>query len=53
MVDGSSRLHRSPRRTPAPVLRRVVHLRIKQRLGPIAIADRVGLAPSTMHRIPC
>lgn len=29
----------------------MVHLRWKQRLGPVAIAERVGLSPSTVHRI--
>lgn len=51
MVDRSSRPHRSPRQTPQSIVRKVVHLRWKQRLGPVAIADRVGLAPSTVHRI--
>jgi transposase InsO family protein len=51
MADRSSRPASSPRRTPQPVVRRVVHLRWKQRLGPVAIAGRVGLAPSTVHRI--
>jgi transposase InsO family protein len=51
MVDRSSRPRRCPRRTPQPVVRQVVHLRWKQRLGPVGIADRVGLAPSTVHRI--
>ena len=51
IVDRSSRPRRSPRRTPTPVVRKVIHLRWKQRLGPVAIADRVGLAPSTVHRI--
>jgi transposase InsO family protein len=51
MVDRSSRPHRSPRRTPQPIVRRIVHLRWKQRLGPVAIAARVGVAPSTVHRI--
>lgn len=51
MGDRSSRPHHSPRRTPLPVVRKVVHLRWKQRLGPVAIAERVGLAPSTVHRI--
>src|SRR5689334_20052396 len=51
MADRSSRPHHSPRRTGQKVLRRVVHLRWKQRLGPVAIAARVGLAPSTVHRI--
>jgi transposase InsO family protein len=51
MVDRSSRPHRSPRRTPQSVVRQIVHLRWKQRLGPVAIAAKVGLAPSTVHRI--
>jgi transposase InsO family protein len=51
MVDRSSRPHRSPRRTPQPIVRKIAHLRWKQRLGPVAIAARVGVAPSTVHRI--
>jgi len=51
MADRSSRPHRSPRRTPAPVVRAIVHLRWKKRLGPVAIADRLGLAPSTVHAV--
>jgi transposase InsO family protein len=51
MLDRSSRPHRSPRRTPQPVVRKIVHLRWKQRLGPVGIAAKVGLAPSTVHRV--
>src|SRR5947207_299208 len=51
MADRSSRPHHSPRRTPAPVLRKIVHLRWKQRLGPVAIARAVGVAPSTAHQV--
>jgi transposase InsO family protein len=51
MGDASSRPHHSPNRTPAPVVRRIVHLRWKQRLGPVQIADQVGLAPSTVHAV--
>ena len=51
MADRSSRPHRSPRRTPQPVVRKIVHLRWKQRLGPVAISAKVGLAPSTVHRV--
>jgi transposase InsO family protein len=51
MFDRSSRPRRSPRRTPTPVIRKVVHLRWKQRLGPAQIAPRVGLAASTVHQI--
>jgi len=51
MSDASSRPHHSPNRTPLPVVRKIVHLRWKQRLGPVQIADRVGLAPSTVHAV--
>ena len=51
MADRSSRPHHSPRTTPAPVVRKIVHLRWKQRLGPVSIADRVGCSPSTAHQV--
>jgi transposase InsO family protein len=51
MVDRSSRPHRSPRRTPAPVERKVLHLRAKRRWGPARIAGRLGLVPSTAHKV--
>ncbi len=51
MHDRSSRPHRSPTKTPQPLVRRIVHLRWKHRLGPVAIADKVGLAPSTVHAV--
>jgi transposase InsO family protein len=51
MVDRSSRPHHSPQRTPTPVVRKVVHLRWTQRLGPAQIAARVGLAASTVHAV--
>jgi transposase InsO family protein len=51
MGDRSSRPHHSPRRTPQPVVRQIVHLRWKQRLGPVEIATRVGVAPSTAHQV--
>jgi transposase InsO family protein len=51
MTDRSSRPHHSPRATPQPVIRRIVHLRWKRRLGPVQIADHVGRAPSTVHRV--
>jgi transposase InsO family protein len=51
MIDRSSRPHHSPRRTPAPLVRKIVHLRWTQRLGPAQIAPRVGLAASTVHQV--
>jgi transposase InsO family protein len=51
MVDRSSAPHRQPNRTPAPVVRKIVHLRWKQRLGPVEIGDRLGLPSSTVHAV--
>jgi hypothetical protein len=51
MRDRSSRPHHSPRRTPAPVVRKIVHHRTKKRLGPVQLAPLVGVAPSTVHRV--
>ena len=55
MVDRSSRPHRMPHRmprlTPQPVVRKIVHLRWKQRLGPVEIAARVPVAASTVGRV--
>ena len=51
MEDASSRPHRSPHKTPAPVVRKIVHLRWKQRLGPVQIGYQVGVAPSTVHKV--
>jgi hypothetical protein len=33
------------------VVRAIVKLRWKQRLGPVAIADRVGVSASTVHAV--
>jgi transposase InsO family protein len=51
MVDRSSRPHHQPNRTPLPMVRRIVHLRWKQRLGPVEIGDRLGLPSSTVHAV--
>jgi len=51
MCDRSSRPHRQPNRTPAPVVRKIVHLRWKQRLGPVEIGDRLGMPASTVHAV--
>ena len=49
MTDRPSRPRTSPRRTPQPTVRRIVHLRWKQRLGPVAIAARVGIEIGRAH----
>jgi transposase InsO family protein len=51
MADVSSRPHRSPTRTRVRIEKRVKHLRVKRRLGPVQIAGRVGIPASTVHRI--
>jgi transposase InsO family protein len=51
MNDRSSRPHRQPNRTPAPVVRKIVHLRWKHRLGPVQIGDRLGMPASTVHTV--
>lgn len=51
MADRSSRPRTSPSKTPAPVVRRIVSLRWRHRLGPVQIAGRLGLAPSTVHAV--
>jgi transposase InsO family protein len=51
MVDRSSRPHRQPNRTAVPVVRKIVRLRWKQRLGPVEIGDRLGLPSSTVHAV--
>jgi transposase InsO family protein len=51
MSDRSSRPQHNPTRTPAPIERKVLHLRAKRRWGPARIGDRLGLAASTCHAI--
>jgi transposase InsO family protein len=51
MADRSSRPHRSPNQTRPVVERRILHLRRSRRLGPAAIAGRLGMHASTVHRV--
>lgn len=51
MRDRSSAPHRHPNQTPAPMVRKIVHLRWKQRLGPVEIADRLNMPASTVHAV--
>lgn len=51
MGDRSSRPHRSPNRTAAPVVRRIVELRWRHRLSPLAIASRLSMPASTVHAV--
>ena len=49
MLDRSSRPHHQPRRTPTHLVKRIVDLRLRLRLGPVEIADRLGMPASTVH----
>ncbi|TFB77971.1 hypothetical protein E3O21_06790 [Cryobacterium flavum] len=51
MDDRSSRPHRMPAKTPQEQVRKVVHLRWKKRLGPVAIGARLGMTSSTVHAV--
>jgi transposase InsO family protein len=51
MVDRSSRPHHSPSRTSQELVRKVVHLRWKTRLGPVAIGWKLGMPASTVHAV--
>ena len=51
MSDRSSRPHHQPATTPAAVVRRVLELRWRKRLGPLQVAARTGVAASTVHKI--
>jgi transposase InsO family protein len=51
MADRSSRPHRVANRTPQQLVRKVVHLRWKQRLGPVAIGAKLAMPASTVHAV--
>ncbi|THA23784.1 IS481 family transposase [Streptomyces sp. RKND-216] len=51
MCDRSSRPHHCPRQTVPELENRVLQLRREHRIGPLRLAVRTGLAPSTCHRI--
>lgn len=51
MSDRSSRPHSHPNRTPQQLVKKIVHLRIKKRLGPVQIAGRLGMPASTVHAV--
>lgn len=51
MADRSSRPRTSPTKTPPEVVRRIIGLRWRHRLGPMQIAGRLGIAASTVHAV--
>lgn len=51
MQDRSSRPHTMPAKTSPQVTKRLVSLRLRLREGPVQLAARCGVAPSTAHQI--
>lgn len=51
LQDRSSRPLRSPGKTPAPLVRKIVHLRWRKRLGPVQIAGRLKMPASTVYAV--
>ena len=51
MQDRSSRPLRQPTRTAQPIVRKIVHVRWKRRLGPVGIASVLGVPASTVHAV--
>lgn len=51
MQDRSSRPHHSPNKASQATTKRCIQLRLRLREGPVQLACRLGIAPSTVHRI--
>lgn len=51
MQDRSSRPHHSPNKTSHTTAKRCIQLRLRLREGPVQLSYRLGIAPSTVHRI--
>jgi len=51
MADRSSARYTQHAKTSQPLVRKIVHLRWKQRLGPVQIGARVGVPASTVHAV--
>jgi transposase InsO family protein len=51
MADRSSRPRHGPNRTSQALMRRIVELRWRHRLSPLAIASRLSMPASTVHAV--
>lgn len=51
MTDRSSRPHTGPNKTTPQLVRAIVGLRWRHRLGPVQIAGGLGMAASTVHAV--
>lgn len=52
MTDRGSRPHAGPNKTTPQLVRAIVGLRWRPRLGPVQIAGRLGVAASTVTTTP-
>ena len=53
LVDRSSRAHHCPHQTSPAMEAQILELRQTLKLGPARIGYRLGVAPSTVHRVLC
>ena len=51
MADRSSWPHHSPTKSPPSVVRQIVRQRLRLRLGPVQIGDKLRLPASTVHAV--
>lgn len=51
MADRTSARRIQHAKTSHPVVRQIVHLCWKQRLGPVPIAAKLGMPASTVHAV--
>src|SRR6478609_9209949 len=51
MNDRPSARHTQHAKTSEPMVRKIVHLRWKQRLGPVQIGAKLGMPASTVHAV--
>jgi transposase InsO family protein len=51
LADRSSRPRTSPTKTPQPLVRKIVQVRWKRKVGPVEIAGIVGVPASTVHAV--
>jgi len=51
MVDRSSARHHQAHRTPPALVRKIIRARLRHRMGPVQIADLIGVPSSTVHAV--
>src|SRR4051812_10891213 len=51
MLDRPSARHHQAHRTPPALVRKIVRARLRHRMGPVQIADLLGVPSSTVHAV--